>query len=206
MKIIVAASDEQWNELTGSRDSIDWQRVDEAEAFDQHANADAFFCLKNYSILPGFESLKKPVFINSVVLTLAELDAPPNVHRINGWKTFLKRSTWEIAGAVTENVASIFKTLNIKMITVQDEPGFISARIIAMIINEGYFAVEDHVSSKAEIDTAMKLGTNYPFGPFEWSHLIGLNNILALLQKLNLTDTRYQPSQLLMKEVKENNE
>ena len=92
------------------------------------------------------------------------------------------------------------------MITVQDEPGFISARIIAMIINEGYFAVEDHVSSKAEIDTAMKLGTNYPFGPFEWSHLIGLNNILALLQKLNLTDTRYQPSQLLMKEVKENNE
>ena len=75
-----------------------------------------------------------------------------------------------------------------------------------MIINEGYFAVEDNVSSKAEIDTAMKLGTNYPYGPFEWAELIGLNNILGLLQKLNLTDTRYQPSQLLMKAVKENNE
>jgi 3-hydroxybutyryl-CoA dehydrogenase len=206
MKIVVAASDEQWNELTGSRTSIDWQRISEGEAFNQHTNADAFFSLKNNNILPAFESLKKPVFINSVVQTLTDLAAPTNVYRINGWNTFLKRSTWEIAGTVTENVESVFKSLSIKTNTVKDEPGFISARIIAMIINEGYFALEDSVSSKAEIDTAMKLGTNYPFGPFEWAELIGLNNILALLQKLNSTDTRYQPSQLLIKEVKENNE
>ena len=75
-----------------------------------------------------------------------------------------------------------------------------------MIINEAYFTVEDHVSTKAEIDTAMKLGTNYPYGPFEWAELIGTANILALLQKLNTTDSRYQPAVLLINEVKENDQ
>lgn len=216
MKIVVAAPDEQWNELTGLRTHIEWQRVDAPSAFNEYKNADAFFSLHNHDILAEFESLKKPILINSVVQTLADLVAPVNVYRINGWRTFLKRSVWEIAGTVApqdsahralranDNVESVFKSLNIKINTVKDEPGFISARIIAMIINEGYFAVEDNVSSKTEIDTAMKLGTNYPYGPFEWAGLIGLNNILALLQKLNLTDTRYLPSQLLVKEVMEN--
>ena len=212
MKIVVAAPDHQWNELTGLRTTIDWQRVDAVSAFNDYKNADAFFSLHNDNILAEFESLKKPVFINSVVQTLADLVAPENVYRFNGWRTFLKRSVWEIAATITppnwanENVASVFKALSIKINIVKDEPGFISARIIAMIINEGYLAVEDNVSSKAEIDTAMKLGTNYPYGPFEWAKLIGLNNILALLQKLNSTDTRYLPSQLLIKEVKENKE
>ena len=72
-----------------------------------------------------------------------------------------------------------------------------------MIINEAFFALEDNVSSKAEIDTAMKLGTNYPFGPFEWAAVMGLENILALLQKLYTTDSRYKPSQLLITEASE---
>ena len=212
MKIVVAAPDHQWNELTGLRTNIAWQRVDAVSAFTDYKNADAFFSLHNNNILAEFESLKKPVFINSVVQTLDDLVAQENVYRINGWPTFLKRSVWEIATTITphtsanENVESVFKALSIKINIVKDEPGFISARIIAMIINEGYLAVEDNVSSKAEIDTAMKLGTNYPYGPFEWAKLIGLNNIVALLQKLNSTDTRYLPSQLLIKEVKENKE
>ena len=71
-----------------------------------------------------------------------------------------------------------------------------------MVINEAYFALNDNVSSKNEIDTAMKLGTNYPYGPFEWTGLIGKEHILALLQKLNIADTRYQPASLLIEEVK----
>jgi len=201
MQIVIAASDEQWNELNRSGNNIDWQRVIDAKDFDQYANADAFFSLKNNAILPEFGSFKKPVFINSVVDTLADLQAPKNVLRINGWATFPGRSVWEIAGQVDENIMSLFKSLNIKINTVKDEPGFITARIIAMIINEAYFAVEDNVSSKDEIDTAMKLGTNYPYGPFEWAQMIGTNNILALLQKLNTTDARYQPSELLIKEA-----
>ncbi|MEP7236877.1 MAG: 3-hydroxyacyl-CoA dehydrogenase family protein [Ferruginibacter sp.] len=205
MHIVVAASDEQWNELTVLRPDINWQRVKDAADFTEYKDAEAFFCLQNNNILPGFEALQKPVIVNSVTETLKDLHAPENVLRINGWTTFLNRSVWEIAGTVTESMESVFKSLNIKINTLIDEPGFIAARIIAMIINEAFFAVADKVSTKAEIDTAMKLGTNYPFGPFEWAALIGLNNILTLLQKLNETDSRYKPSALLIKEVKEKN-
>jgi 3-hydroxybutyryl-CoA dehydrogenase len=66
-----------------------------------------------------------------------------------------------------------------------------------MIINEAFYALSDNVSSKQEIDVAMQLGTNYPFGPFEWADQIGVNNVLKLLDKLTETDRRYTPAPLL---------
>lgn len=70
-----------------------------------------------------------------------------------------------------------------------------------MIINEAYFGLGDGISSKQEMDIAMKLGTNYPFGPFEWSEKIGLGRIHALLSKLSETSTRYQIAPALTKEI-----
>ena len=205
MMIVVVASDSQWNELTSSRSNIQWQRAAHAADFDQYKNTDAFFCLTENEISSAFNSITKPIIINSVIHTLAELNLPSNVYRINGWTGFLNRPVWEISGEAGEAIETIFKEIDIKINFVKDEPGFISARVIAMIINEAYFALEDNVSSKAEIDTAMKLGTNYPFGPFEWAAVIGLGNISALLQQLYLTDSRYKPSQLLITEALENN-
>ena len=82
-----------------------------------------------------------------------------------------------------------------------DIPGFISARILSAIINEAYFTLEEGVSSKEEIDMAMKLGTNYPSGPFEWGKKIGLNNILSLLNKMAEINSRYKPAALLEEEA-----
>jgi 3-hydroxybutyryl-CoA dehydrogenase len=206
MKIVVAATDEQWIELTKTRPETEWTRVNDCKDFVTQQDADAFFNLKDNSILPEFALLNKPVFINEVIQTLAELNAATNILRINGWAGFLQRPAWEIAGSVNKNCSSIFQYLGIKTIVLADEPGFIAARIIAMVINEAYFAVAEAVSSKTEIDTAMKLGTNYPYGPFEWANLIGRKSVLELLQKLSSTDKRYQPAELLVKEVNENNQ
>jgi len=205
MKIVVAATGEQWAALARDASKTEWQRVEDCKDFTQHNDADAFFDLTFNAGLPWFASPGKPVFINSVTQTLKELNAPANVLRINAWPGFLQRHSWEIAGPVDKNVIAICERLDKKIITVPDEPGLIAARIIAMIINEAYFATGDEVSSKKEIDTAMKLGTNYPFGPFEWVSLIGPGNVLALLEKLSITDKRYQPAALLIKEVNENN-
>jgi 3-hydroxybutyryl-CoA dehydrogenase len=205
MKIVVAATDEQWIELTDTRPETEWIRVTDCSDFTAHPDADVFFNVKDNLVLPEFVTLNKPVFINSVIQTLAELNAPANIVRMNGWTGFLQRPAWETAGRVSENSKVLFQNLNIKFNVVADEPGFIAARIIAMIINEGYFAVSDQVSSKSEIDIAMKLGTNYPYGPFEWADLIGKENILLLLQKLSLTDKRYLPAELLIKEVNKKN-
>lgn len=203
MKIVVAASEVQWTSLIADRGSTNWVRVDNSAEFALHDDAIAFFSLAETQIAGGYDSIKKPLFINSVVKTLGELNAPKHVYRINGWKTFLNKPVWEISGALNNDIWALFALLNIKINPVKDEPGFISARIISMIINEAYFTVEDNVSSKAEIDTAMKLGTNYPYGPFEWAELIGKKNILELLEALHSTDTRYKPSALLIKEVGE---
>jgi 3-hydroxybutyryl-CoA dehydrogenase len=93
--------------------------------------------------------------------------------------------------------------LNRRTEWVPDEKGLISARIVSMIINEAFFALEEKVSSKEEIDTAMKLGTNYPYGPFEWGEKIGFKKIVSLLTALSNEEERYQPAALLIKEATE---
>ena len=82
-----------------------------------------------------------------------------------------------------------------------DAPGFVSARVISMIINEAFFALEEGVSTPQEIDTAMKLGTAYSYGPFEWSNKIGLQNIVNLLTALSHQNSSYTPNSLLLQET-----
>ncbi len=141
-----------------------------------------------------------PVFVNSVLHTCNEL--PLNCIRINAWNGFLEREIIEIA---TNNnlhtVKEIMNKLGWKYLITPDEPGMITPRIIAMIVNEAYYALEDEVSTPEEIDIAMKLGTNYPYGPFEWSKKIGIKNIYLLLQKLCMYDKRYLPCKLLKEAV-----
>lgn len=203
MTVVVAASDAQWKELTDFRPDTKWIRVNSASAFQDHTQTDAFFLLDEKPDNIDMAKLQKPVFINSVVDTIADLQTPENVYRINGWATFLNRDVWEIAGKYDEEIIVFFKQLHIQAKFLVDEPGFVAARVIAMIINEAYLAVEENVSSRDEIDTAMKLGTNYPYGPFEWVRIIGARNILLLLERLAISDRRYTPAAQLVSEANE---
>jgi len=145
------------------------------------------------------------VFVNAVITTASEL--PSNYIRVNAWNSFLKRELLEIAVAnekLKEKATLILNKLGWKFIWTPDVPGMIAARIISMIINEAYFALGEKVSTKEEIDIAMKLGTNYPYGPFEWSEKIGLQKIYLLLKKLNEKERRYEIAPLLIGEVSGN--
>jgi 3-hydroxybutyryl-CoA dehydrogenase len=115
----------------------------------------------------------------------------------------LKRIICETAANEEREIAAkkIFDAMGWAYRFVPDVKGMVSARIVAMIVNEAYYTLEAGVSSKAEIDIAMKLGTNYPYGPFEWSEKIGLKNIYALLLELSKTDQRYLASAALREEV-----
>jgi 3-hydroxybutyryl-CoA dehydrogenase len=61
----------------------------------------------------------------------------------------------------------------------------------------------DGVASPANIDTAMKLGANYPRGPLEWADSLGLDVVLAVLRALQADygEDRYRPSPLLIRKV-----
>ena len=96
-----------------------------------------------------------------------------------------------------QKAEAVFSFFNKRIEWLPDEPGFITARVVCMIINEAYMALEESVSTKEEINTAMKLGTNYPYGPFEWAEKIGVQNVARLLQKLSEKQARYKPAGLL---------
>jgi 3-hydroxybutyryl-CoA dehydrogenase len=66
---------------------------------------------------------------------------------------------------------------------------------------QAFIALGEGVSTIEEINTAMKLGTAYPYGPFEWVEKIGVQNIVTLLHKLSKTQFRYTPSELLVQET-----
>jgi 3-hydroxybutyryl-CoA dehydrogenase len=57
-------------------------------------------------------------------------------------------------------------------------------RLVAQIANEAAFALEEEVGSPADMDTAMRLGFNWPLGPLELTDLIGGERAVALLEDL----------------------
>ena len=210
MRLAVLTNEQLKEELLSSGISndckIDW--ISSSKELLSHTYADAvidlLFEYNGYDVSHLNNYLTKPVFVNSMNKTIAEIGLP--VIRINAWPGFLKRNIAEVSGTddINKNEAEkILSLLNRKAEWVPDIKGFISARVVSMIINETYFAFGEDVSTKEEIDIAMKLGTNYPYGPFEWSKKIGLENIAALLNELSITEKRYHPADLLLKEAKE---
>lgn len=166
---------------------------------------DAIFYLLDEATLPGVISVLSdfncPVIVNAVNTTLDAL--PLRFSRINAWPGFLQRSLKEVVASETDMVflKELYDLLGWQYRFVADKPGMIAARIIAMIINEAWFAFADGVSTQEAIDQAMKLGTNYPYGPFEWGNKIGLEKIVTLLLRLSEEESRYAPAPLLLKNV-----
>ncbi len=142
-----------------------------------------------------------PVFINSIDRSIDQLPQNFCVARINAWPGFLKNKAIEISYSDKNStiIESFLNDLNWTYIRITDQPGMAIPRIVAMIINEACYAVNENVSSKEEIDIAMKLGTSYPFGPFEWGRVIGPQRILSLLETLAETNERYRPAPFFKK-------
>lgn len=172
---------------------------------DPDRQADAYFDLCYETDGPAFSWVHhQPVFVNALTIDAASL--PENAIRINGWDGFLERKIWELGNDHPTHRAKaqwVLDQLQQGYHWVPNEPGLVAARVIAMIVNEAYFAYGDAVSEKTAIDTAMKLGTNYPMGPFEWAEKIGLPKIWQLLLTLEKDNPRYQPAPALVKEALE---
>ncbi|KUL77600.1 MULTISPECIES: 3-hydroxyacyl-CoA dehydrogenase [unclassified Streptomyces] len=90
----------------------------------------------------------------------------------------------------------LFQALGKDVSVIGDVPGMIVARTVARIVDLAHDAVAKGVATEEDIDTAMRLGVNYPLGPFEWSRRLGRNWAYALLDDLHLRDPsgRYAPS------------
>jgi len=89
-------------------------------------------------------------------------------------------------------------------VRVKEAPGGIVSRILRGYLNVAVDVLSEGVATVEDIDAAMKLGANFPMGPFELLDLIGLDihtsnsDILAR----ELDDLKYRPNDLLRKMVK----
>ena len=77
------------------------------------------------------------------------------------------------------------QALGFRPLAVADTPGLVVARTAAMLVNEAADAVLQGVCDEAGADAAMKLGVNYPAGPFEWLARWSAGEVLALLESLD---------------------
>jgi 3-hydroxybutyryl-CoA dehydrogenase len=82
------------------------------------------------------------------------------------------------------------------VIVINDSPGFVAQRVVAMIVNIGCGVAQRAIATPADIDKATKLGLGYPFGPIEWGDRIGPKRVLFILERLQAFygDPRYRPS------------
>jgi 3-hydroxybutyryl-CoA dehydrogenase len=102
-------------------------------------------------------------------------------------------------------VEAFFRGLGLHTEWVGDAPGLVLGRIVCQLVNEAAFALQKGVGSAEDIDTAMKLGFNYPRGPLEWGDRIGLDHVLAVLDALQdeLGEERYRAAPQLRRMVDE---
>jgi 3-hydroxybutyryl-CoA dehydrogenase len=142
------------------------------------------------------------IFINTVFTTLSKVldrrSIETTIIGFCGLPTFFNREVLEVSlvdEKHREKLNIVSQSLGLKYMVVKDQVGFVTPRVVCMIINEAYDALKNGVASRADIDLSMKLGTNYPFGPFEWSERIGVDNVRKLLASIEKAtdDARYRP-------------
>lgn len=98
-----------------------------------------------------------------------------------------------------ERARRLFASVDLETAEVADGPGLVAARVVTCLANEAISAVADGVAGPTTVDTAMRLGTNYPLGPLEWADRLGIRSVLAVLEGLHheTGDDRYRPHPLL---------
>lgn len=88
-------------------------------------------------------------------------------------------------------------------VLVNDMPGFVSNRVLMLMVNEAICLVQDQVATAAEIDKIFKECFEHKMGPLETADLIGLDTVLFSIESLfdNYQDGKYRPCPLLKKMV-----
>lgn len=101
-----------------------------------------------------------------------------------------------------ESIAVVARQCGKTTVLVKDRQGFVTTRALASLLTESMRMLEEGVASKADIDTAVKLGLNHPMGPLELADYVGLDTMLFIGESLTeALGERFRPPQVLRKLV-----
>ncbi len=110
--------------------------------------------------------------------------------------------------ATSDETYAIIKEESIALgktpVEVKDVPGFVSNRVLEIMINEAIYELYEGVATVEDIDNVMKLGMNHPMGPLQLADFIGLDTVLAIMNVMyeGYGDCKYRPCPLLRQYVK----
>ncbi len=207
MQIGITGSEDRlnaWKLLNGENTNWTWvQDSKSAKIFDLFIDLNFDFNPENiqdYSkntqtifLLSAVNSTPEQALLNSGLKYQGE-----NFFGINAIPTFLERKTIEYSNPFQLNEEIVQNAIQPliwdKLEKVNSRIGMITPRIVFMIINEAYYTFQEGTAAKEDIDIAMKLGTNYPKGPFEWCKQAGLDNVYKTLYAIyeDTKDERYK--------------
>lgn len=218
MQILVIGNNLNWDELKqkfGPEHKYLFGELEE-DIKELMKSADVIFDFhpEKSLIKARYSNFSNAVFLNTSLISLSEwIDQSDFLQRdvffgFCGLPTFVNRPVLEASVSARKNVSqleNICSQLVTDFVCVEDRVGLVTPRVICMIINEAYCTLEEGIATKEDIDLAMKLGTNYPFGPFEWANHIGIINVIELLDAVyqDTFDDRYTVCSLLRIELKD---
>ena len=194
----------------------EWIQIQEAVAT-AAATAIAAFCFgrtgTHSSPYMAVSPFQLPIFVEIETESIADFrrfepsdSAKATYFGFCGLPTLLNRSLLEVSiyhEADREKLAETCAALGTAYRVVEDRVGLVTPRVICMIINEACYTVQEGTATMQDVDLGMKLGTNYPRGPFAWANAIGVERVYAVLEALwnDTHDERYKVCPLLKRQA-----
>ncbi len=107
------------------------------------------------------------------------------------------------SAATLDAATALVEQAGRQAIVVNDSPGFVTTRVMMLMVNEAMFLVHEGVASVDDVDRLFKTCFGHKMGPLETADLIGLDTVLRSIEVIydELNDSKYRPCPLLKKMV-----
>ncbi|TBL79697.1 3-hydroxyacyl-CoA dehydrogenase family protein [Paenibacillus thalictri] len=98
----------------------------------------------------------------------------------------------------------VTETIEKHGIQVYESPGYVTTRLICVLINEALHVLSERVAAAEDIDNAMRIGYSFHYGPLEMADRFGLDSVMAAMERMfrEFGDLKYRPAAMLKQMVR----